>query len=59
MSNIVYLNGAFLPADDARISVFDGGFLHGAGLFETMRADYGRVADGALPGDKVQSHMGP
>lgn len=39
----VYLNGEFLPAGEARISVFDGGFLHGAGLFETMRADFGRV----------------
>ena len=39
----VFLNGALLPADQAAISVYDGGFLHGAGLFETMRADYGRV----------------
>ncbi len=43
MSDIVYLNGEFLPAREARISIFDGGFLHGAGLFETMRADYGKV----------------
>jgi branched-chain amino acid aminotransferase len=32
-----------LPAADAKISIFDGGFLHGAGLFETMRADFARV----------------
>jgi len=43
MPNTVFLNGAFLPAAEARISIFDGGFLHGAGLFETMRADYGKV----------------
>lgn len=43
MSDTVYLNGAFLPAADAKIGIYDGGFLHGAGLFETMRADFGRV----------------
>ncbi len=43
MNDIVYLNGEFLPAAQAKISVYDGAFLHGAGLFETMRADYGSV----------------
>ena len=39
----VYLNGVFVPAEEARVSVYDGGWLHGAGLFETMRAEGGRV----------------
>jgi branched-subunit amino acid aminotransferase/4-amino-4-deoxychorismate lyase len=39
----VYFNGQFLEASEASVSVFDGGFLHGAGLFETMRAENGRV----------------
>jgi branched-subunit amino acid aminotransferase/4-amino-4-deoxychorismate lyase len=43
MTEIVFLNGEFVPAADARISIYDGGFLHGAGLFETMRADFGKV----------------
>jgi len=43
VNNLVFVNGDFLPAEEARISIFDGGFLHGAGLFETMRADYGQV----------------
>jgi branched-chain amino acid aminotransferase len=43
MDPIVYLNGEFIEASTATISIFDGGFLHGAGLFETMRADHGRV----------------
>lgn len=43
MTDIVFLNGSFLAAEEARISIFDGGFLHGAGLFETMRADFGKV----------------
>lgn len=39
----VSLNGRILPASDARISVFDAGFMQGVGLFETMRAYGGRV----------------
>jgi branched-chain amino acid aminotransferase len=33
---IVYLNGDYLPADQARVSVFDHGFLYGDGCFETI-----------------------
>lgn len=43
MSAVVYLNGEFVPEAQAQVSVFDGGWLHGAGLFETMRAENGRV----------------
>jgi branched-chain amino acid aminotransferase len=43
MSNVVLLNGSFLAGADARLSVWDGGWLHGAGLFETMRAAHGRI----------------
>ncbi len=34
----VFLNREIVPADEARLSVFDAGITHGAGLFETMRA---------------------
>ena len=43
MNRTVFLNGGFAPAQDARISIWDGGWLHGAGLFETMRAYKGRI----------------
>ena len=43
MGDVVYLNGRFVPRDDAVVSVYDGGFLHGAGLFETMRAGNRRI----------------
>lgn len=39
----IWLNGHFVNRDDARISVFDAGFQHGVGLFETMLARNGRV----------------
>lgn len=43
MSEFVFLNDRLIPADEARISVFDAGFTHAAGLFETMRAYNGHV----------------
>jgi len=33
----VFLNGALVPGEQARISIFDRGFLYGDGLFETLR----------------------
>ena len=43
MEAIVYLNGSLVPLSQARISPMDYGFLHGYGLFETMRAYSGHV----------------
>ncbi len=43
MNNLVYLNGTILPASEARVSVFDAGFTHAAGLFETLRVYNGRT----------------
>lgn len=40
---IVYLNGDFLPAEEARVSIFDRGFLYGDGIYETIRVYAGRV----------------
>jgi aminodeoxychorismate lyase len=39
---IVFLNGQFIPEDQARVSIFDRGFLYGDGLFETLRVAQGR-----------------
>lgn len=40
---IVFLNGEFVPAEQAVVSVFDRSFLYGDGLFETMRVFNGRL----------------
>jgi branched-chain amino acid aminotransferase len=40
---IVWLNGAFASLDACRISPLDRGFLYGDGLFETLRAEEGRI----------------
>jgi branched-chain amino acid aminotransferase len=39
----VYLNDKVVPSADAKISVFDHGFLYGDGIYETMRAYDGVV----------------
>ena len=43
MSRIVYVNGDYLPEEDARISVFDRGFLFSDGVYEVTS-----VLDGKL-----------
>ncbi len=39
----IYLNGQFVEKEEARISVFDHGFLYGDGVYETLRAYEGRI----------------
>ncbi|RLI78544.1 branched-chain amino acid aminotransferase [Archaeoglobales archaeon] len=40
---LVYIDGKFVPESEAKISVFDHGFLYGDGVFEGIRAYNGRV----------------
>lgn len=40
---LVYFDGKFVPEDEAKISIFDHGFLYGDGVFEGIRAYNGRV----------------
>jgi branched-chain amino acid aminotransferase len=37
VSEIVYVNGEFVPAGEAKVSVFDHGLLYGDGIFEGIR----------------------
>ena len=39
----VFLNNQFVPREEARISVFDHGFLYGDGVYETLRSYHGHV----------------
>ena len=39
----VYLNNKIVPSAEARVSVFDHGFLYGDGIYETMRVYEGVV----------------
>ena len=46
----VWMNGELLPADEARVSVFDHGLLYGDGVFEGIRSYNGRVL-------KLRTHL--
>jgi len=43
VERIVYLNGSFVPRSEAKVSVFDRGYLYGDGVFEGIRQYSGRV----------------
>lgn len=36
MSDLVYLNGQYLPVEEAKISIFDRGFIFGDGAYEVI-----------------------
>ena len=40
---LVYVNGAFVPRDQARVSIFDSGFVLGDGIWEGLRLVQGRI----------------
>ena len=42
-NNTVYLNGQYLPVDEAKVSVMDRGFLLGDGVYEVIPAYAGKL----------------
>jgi len=45
MSRIVYVNGTYLPEAEAKISVFDRGFLFADGVYEVTSVLHGKLID--------------
>lgn len=45
MSRIVYVNGAYLPEEEAKISVFDRGFIFADGIYEVSAVLDGKLVD--------------
>ena len=45
MSRIVYVNGAYLPEEEATISIFDRGFLFADGVYEVTSVLGGKLID--------------
>jgi len=43
MSSIVYLNGLYLPIEEAKISVLDRGFTFGDGVYEVIPVYHGHI----------------
>lgn len=45
MSRIVYVNGEYLPEEDAKVSIFDRGFLMADGVYEVTSVLDGKLID--------------
>ncbi len=45
MTRIVYINGKYVPEEEARVSIFDRGFVFGDGVYEVVPVIRGRLAD--------------
>ena len=45
MARIVYVNGEYLPEDEAKVSVFDRGFLMADGVYEVTSVLGGKILD--------------
>lgn len=55
---IVHLDGQWLDAREARIAVWDGGFLYGDGIYTTLRLYSGRALDLAAHHRRLLEHAG-
>lgn len=45
MNRIVYVNGAYVAEQDAKVSVFDRGFIFGDGVYEVVPVIHGKMVD--------------
>lgn len=52
----VHLNGEFVTADQARVSIWDGGFLYGDGVYTTLRLYRGRPLDLPAHLERLRRH---
>lgn len=57
MSRIVYVNGAYVPEEEARISVFDRGFLFADGVYEVTSVLDGKLIDYAGHAARLERSM--
>ena len=54
MSRIVYVNGDYLPEEDAKVSIFDRAFLMSDGIYEVTTVLDGKLVD--FPGHLARLH---
>jgi len=45
MSRTVYVNGAYLPEEEAKVSIFDRGFLFADGVYEVTSVLEGKILE--------------
>ena len=58
MSRIVHLNGQFLPEAEAKVSVFDRGYLFADGVYEVTAVIDGKLIDFAPHMDRLARSLG-
>jgi D-alanine transaminase len=57
MSRIVYVNGDYLPEEEAKVSVFDRGFLFADGVYEVTSVLGGKLLDFAGHAKRLQRSL--
>lgn len=57
-ARIVYLNGEFLPENEAKLSIFDRGFLFGDGIYEVTSVIDGKLIDSELHMTRLKRSAG-
>ncbi|MDB5591075.1 D-amino-acid transaminase [Enterovirga sp.] len=58
MSRIVYVNGSFVPYDEARIPIMDRGFLFADGIYEVSAVIEGRLVDNEAHLARLERSLG-
>ena len=58
MSRIVYVNGDYVPEEDAKVSVFDRGFLFADGVYEVTSVLGGKLVDFAGHAARLERSLG-
>ena len=58
MEPIAYVNGAFVPISEAKVSVLDRGFLFAAGIYEVAAVLDGKLIDNASHLARLQRSVG-
>lgn len=57
MPRIVYVNGAFVPFEEARISIMDRGFLFADGVYEVSAVVGGKLVDSGPHLDRLERSL--
>ena len=57
MPEILYLNGKYVAVDQARISVFDRGFMFGDGIYEVIPVYSGKLLRGKAHLSRLQNSL--
>jgi D-alanine transaminase len=57
LTDIVYVNGSFVPRAEARVSVEDRGFVFGDGVYEVLRAINGRLFATRFHNDRLRRSL--